>query len=86
MKEVKSLLDVACIILAFSAFIDSALWLTIAYTIPCWTITAMCIGVIMLIQVIKKEMASETVKNPRKGGESARSDFDHQQLDEDTRI
>lgn len=86
MKGAKPLLDIVCIILAFSAFMDSVLWLTTAYTVPCWTITAMCIGVIMLLQVIKKEIISETVKNPRKGVESARSEFDQQQLDEDTRI
>ena len=46
-------IDVACLGLASSVVMDSYLWVTQGYLIPCWTMAAMSLGVILLLQTIK---------------------------------
>jgi len=47
------MIDVGCIGLASSVFMDSYFWVTGRYLIPCWTMAAMSLGMILLLQVVK---------------------------------
>ena len=52
-KWIKRTIDVGCIGLASSVFMDSVLWVTGRHWIPCWTMAAMSLGMILLLQVVK---------------------------------
>ncbi len=52
-KLLKAVIDVAIVILSFSAILDLMLWFTIHYHIPCWTIAALSIGAVLLLCAIK---------------------------------
>jgi len=52
-KIVKRALDVACLGLSTSVFLDSLLWVKTSYMIPCWTMAVVSGGFIALIQVLK---------------------------------
>ena len=48
------ILDVGCLALMTSVIMDTYLWITTGYQIPCWTMAVMSAGTIMMIQVIKR--------------------------------
>ena len=61
MKEVektnlKMVIDFACICFAISIVMDTYLWVTTKHWIPSWTIAIMSLGLIILLQVLKREV------------------------------
>lgn len=55
------ILDVGCLALMTSVIMDTYLWITTGYQIPCWTMAVMSAGTIMMIQVIKRLIKNELV-------------------------
>jgi hypothetical protein len=55
--------DFACLGFASSVVMDAYLWVTAGYLVPSWTIAAMSLGLIVLLQVFKREVDLE-VKSP----------------------
>ena len=53
--QLKRILDVACAILSSSVVLDTVLWFARGYMIPCWTMAAMSLGGILLLQAFKRE-------------------------------
>ena len=54
----RRILDIGCLLLLTSVFMDSYLWISRGYLIPCWTMAAMSTGVIALLQVLKRNVLS----------------------------
>jgi FtsH-binding integral membrane protein len=52
----RMVIDFACICLAISVVMDAYLWLTTKHWIPSWTMSIMSLGLIILLQVIKREV------------------------------
>ena len=52
-------LDFACIGFASSVVMDAYLWVTAGYLVPSWTIATMSLGLIILLQVFKREVDLE---------------------------
>ena len=53
MKVKNILINLSCLALMSSVVMDSYLWVTTGYLIPCWTIAVMSGGIIILLQVMK---------------------------------
>lgn len=53
-RALKLLLDLGCLGFLSSVVMDSYLWITQGYMIPCWTMAAMSTGMILLLQVLKR--------------------------------
>jgi len=53
-RALKKALDIATMLLMFSGLIDLYLWLSVEAMIPSWTMTAMALGTVILIQVLKR--------------------------------
>jgi len=62
-KWIKRFLDLACIILAFSAFMDLLEWFLLGAFIPSWTISVMSLLWVGLIQVLKNVWLRSKDKN-----------------------
>jgi hypothetical protein len=54
--SLKRVLDFACIGFASSVVMDAYLWVTAGYLVPSWTIATMSLGLIILLQVFKREV------------------------------
>jgi len=52
-KWISRIINIGCLGLASSVIMDSYLWITKGYTIPCWTMAAMSFGMILMLQVIR---------------------------------
>jgi len=50
------ILDLASLLLLTSVVVDSYLWFSRRYLIPCWTMAAMSAGMIALLQVLKHQI------------------------------
>ena len=48
-------IDFACMCFAISVVMDAYLWVTAKHWVPSWTIAIMSLGLIILLQVIRKE-------------------------------
>jgi len=55
-KGLSRILDLASLLLLTSVVMDSYLWVSRQYLIPCWTMAAMSAGVIALLQVLKHQI------------------------------
>lgn len=55
-NKIKKFINLACIGLLSSVIMDTFLWFTHKYYIPCWTIGVISLSVIMLLQVLKGEL------------------------------
>ena len=56
-KGLSRILDLASLLLLTSVVMDSYLWISSQYLIPCWTMAAMSAGVIALMQVVKHQIS-----------------------------
>lgn len=54
--NLKTVINFACIGFASSVVMDAYLWVTAGYLVPSWTIATMSLGLIILLQVFKREV------------------------------
>ena len=57
--NLERVIDFACIGFASSVVIDAYLWLTAKHWVPSWTMAIMSLGLIILLQVFKREVDLE---------------------------
>jgi hypothetical protein len=57
--NLKRVIDFACIGFASSVVMDAYLWVTARHWVPSWTIATMSLGLIILLQVFKREVDLE---------------------------
>ena len=55
-KVLRGILDVGCLILLTSVVMDTFLWVSGKYLIPCWTMAVLSGGLIALLHVLKRQL------------------------------